>query len=41
MQNLNFMYGCHGYQNKIVWNVPFSIYYDDFIFLYHDFNDHV
>ena len=39
--NLNFMYGCHGYQNKILGDIPVIIYCDDSIFLFHDFKDRV
>ena len=40
-QNLNLMYGCHGYKNKILCAVPIIIYCDGSIFLFHDFKDHV
>ena len=31
-QNLNFMYGRHGYQNKILGDSSVIIYYDNFLF---------
>ena len=40
-QNLNVRYRCHGYQNKILWDVPVIICCDDSIFLFYDFKDHV